>query len=162
MIKFLATSAFKQLEAERNLLCVENKELIDIVYEQEQRLSDTQTQAESSHEQLSRLTAKCELVNASHTKLLEDHNALQVAYDKLKLEALSPIADETHVVISIKDDLTTISPTIRYDPVIVPKLIELGYINDAAVEKNDAFAIQIALISIVHEGLGQIMESFTE
>lgn len=75
-----------------------------------------------------------------------------------KLEKFESSTNE--VVTKISTDLTQVTPIVRYNPEIVEKLIELGYVNDATAQ--DKFAIQLALITVAQEALTQLVESFSE
>jgi translation initiation factor 2B subunit (eIF-2B alpha/beta/delta family) len=70
------------------------------------------------------------------------------------------LSENTFVKMLLDDTLTKATPVVKYNPAIVEKLIELGYINDAMSE--DKFAIQIALLTISNEAISQIIESFEQ
>lgn len=60
----------------------------------------------------------------------------------------------------ISANLLTVTPVVKYDPVIFEKLVELGYLNDT--HQDNKFAIQLAVLTVTHEALTQIIDSFSE
>nr|MDA3807835.1 hypothetical protein [Thiomicrorhabdus sp.] len=76
-----------------------------------------------------------------------------------KLQKFTEVHDnETSVKIILDDTLEKATPIIKYNANITDKLIESGYLshNDA-----DKFAVQIALLTITEEVVGQLVSSFT-
>ncbi len=96
---------------------------------------------------------------ANLKKVLEEkENKIKELEDKLA----DTNSDTNSVLIKISDDLTSIVPIVRYNPEILEKLLEMGYIRETGDAKHDGFAIQIALIDIAKDGLIQIIDAFSE
>lgn len=75
-----------------------------------------------------------------------------------RLQKLSVEADDTNsVTLRIGDDLTSITPVVKWKSEIKEKLIEVGLLSDA---NSSNTAIQVALMLIGQEALEQIIESF--
>ena len=75
-------------------------------------------------------------------------------------EATEKVTDEKNSVsLIIHEDLTKITPIIRYREDVIDKLIELGHISEA--QREDKYAIQIALAIISEEALSQMIDMFT-
>lgn len=106
-----------------------------------------------------------ESLRKDNETLMVERNKLREEYQKCMESPLeSPLPDVlsegAETVFKISPNITNISPTIRYHPEIFEKLVELGYLNDTHTDNK--FAIQLALLTITHEALGQIIEAFTE
>lgn len=91
--------------------------------------------------------------------LQKQNESLQKQIKTLQ-EAAEKVTDEKNSVsLIIHEDLTKITPIIRYREDVIDKLIELGHISEA--QREDKYAIQIALAIISEEALSQMIELFT-
>lgn len=91
---------------------------------------------------------------------LEDaQRAIQLIRDEnQKLLDYSVQSDTNEVIIRISEDLTSITPIVRWrGEDASEKLIELGMLKDA---NNTKTATQVALMTIALDGLEQIIEEF--
>lgn len=95
---------------------------------------------------------------AERTRLEEE---LKAAKDQVsQLQKAYSSADENSVTLRVSDDLTKVVPIVRFKPSTFDKFAELGYLKDE--QEGNTFAAQLALLTVVQEALGQILESFTE
>lgn len=86
---------------------------------------------------------------------------LKAAKDQVsQLQKAYASADENSVTLRVSDDLTKVVPIVRFKPSTFDKFAELGYLKDE--QEGNTFAAQLALLTVVQEALGQILESFTE
>lgn len=102
-----------------------------------------------------------ESLRKDNVTLMVERDRLREEYQKF-MESPPPdvLSEGAETVFKISSNITNISPTIRYHPEIFEKLVELGYLNDTHTDNK--FAIQLALLTITHEALGQIIEAFAE
>lgn len=70
------------------------------------------------------------------------------------------IADSNIVELQIANDLTSVVPVVRFRQDVFEKMVELGYLSDK--DSGNDMAIQVALMTISHEALQQIIDSFSE
>jgi len=99
-----------------------------------------------------------DVYRAERTRLEEE---LKVAKDQVsQLQKAYASADENSVTLRVSDDLTKVVPIVRFKPSTFDKFAELGYLKDE--QEGNTFAAQLALLTVVQEALGQILESFTE
>lgn len=78
--------------------------------------------------------------------------------EKLRNSTISD--DENTVTLVISDDMVTIKPIIRYNEDAPENLMQSGLLSDA--RSSSEFAVQLALMTIAHDSLAQIIESFEE
>lgn len=75
-----------------------------------------------------------------------------------RLMELTSNSDKNEVVLRISEDLTLITPVVRWrGDETSEKLIELGMLKDS---NNTKMATQVALMAVALEGLEQIIEEF--
>lgn len=94
-----------------------------------------------------------EKIKQGYDKVVEERDELKARLDKIE-------ADTTEVTMKFSDDAAQVTPVVKYNPDVVEKLIELGYLNDATAK--DKFAVQITMMTIAADAIDQILESFTE
>lgn len=108
---------------------------------------------------------------ASEVEVLKEHRSVDemllseaektiesLTAENERLQKLSVEADDTNsVTLRIGDDLTSITPVVKWKSEIKEKLIEVGLLSDA---NSSNTAIQVALMLIGQEALEQIIESF--
>lgn len=95
---------------------------------------------------------------------VKDGEELQKQIDHLSAELDKNIdmftkSDSNEVTLRIADDMTTITPIVRWKDNTPEKLIEIGALNDS---QNSKTSTQVALMAIAHEALTDIMDSFLE
>lgn len=66
------------------------------------------------------------------------------------------------VTITISDDFDTATPTVKFKPEIHEKMMQHGLIRETGSDKQDAFAIQLALIDMAKDALIQLVNEFSE
>lgn len=76
-----------------------------------------------------------------------------------KIEQAQLLSDTNSVELSIENDLTKVTPTVKFRTDVYEKMVELGYLSDK--DDGNDMAIQIALMTISFEALQQIIESFS-
>lgn len=97
---------------------------------------------------------------------VEKHNAeLRVTIDELQekleeTERANMISDTNIVELRVAEDLTSVTPIVRFRTDLFEKMVELGYLSDK--DSGNDMAIQVALMTISHEALQQIIDSFSE
>ena len=92
---------------------------------------------------------------------------LTIAELKNQIETFNK-SDESHQLIAnvnsvelvIADDLTKVTPIVKFRRDVFEKMVELGYLSDK--DEGSDIAIQLALMTIAHEALDQIIESFSQ
>lgn len=89
-------------------------------------------------------------------KLIGENEKL--AEEVKKLHDLFNNASENSVRIDISPDIKSVTPSIKYNPEIFEKLVELGYLDDT--KQNHTFAIQLALIVVAHDAMAQILDTY--
>lgn len=112
------------------------------------RLKDANTQLASEKEQL----------NGRNIDLQDKLDYEQERYEEL-LALSTETSDKCKVTFEIDDNLTKITPVIKWKDSIVEKMIEAGYLKDANVSKT---AVQLGLMAIASEALEQILTDFVE
>lgn len=99
-----------------------------------------------------------ESIRAESSRLEEELNTAKDQVNQLQKSYSS--TDENSVTLRISDDLTKVVPIVRFKPSTFDKFAELGYLKDE--QEGNTFAAQLALLTVVQEALGQILESFSE
>lgn len=107
------------------------------------------------------------LKHSKHVEFLEHDAEMSKLYDENlelnerleKTEALYTKSDSIEVILRIGDDLTTITPVIRWKETTPEKLIEIGAITDV---QNSKIAVQVALMALAAEAIQDIMNNFEE
>lgn len=118
---------------------------------------------------LAELTESQEKSRTLHSELDVARISLKEAKESLiavreELEALKSkmvlSENSNSVLVEISDDMSTIKPIVRYNEQAGEAMFKAGLLNDVQIE--NPFAIQLALITVTHDGLLQIIESFEE
>lgn len=102
-----------------------------------------------------------DLVNTQYALMdsLSDKDT-EIAQLKEQLEVGVTTSDTNFVKMTISDDLEKVTPTIKVKSTMFELLVQEGYLSDT--QEGNSFAMQLAMISIAHEALTQLLESFTE
>lgn len=153
MFKVISTKRYKELTTLAQLseeTTAQNKEILDeltSVTEENKKLTELQT----------------ELSNSFTEAMDELNEKLKVAQEDLE-ETRNALAKENSVKLLVSNDLIHVTPIIRYNPVIIEKLIELKYLDDTIDYRKDGgkMAVQLALLTIAKDATMQILDSFSE
>lgn len=105
----------------------------------------TDSELDSKYDEVSKLTEK---LTTTRSKLSELESGIR------KNE------DVTQAVLSISDDLETVTPVSKVRPETINKLVEKQYLPYN--KRNDDFAINLAVMLVGYEALEQIIFSFEE
>jgi len=113
-------------------------------------------------ELLERIAENKKEFEAKMSELLNEREELTSRMEDLrtKINALDAPMDENCVKVFISNDLQTIKPVISYRDDVFESLFQEGFLDDT--QQGNEFSVQLALITIAAEGLGQIVESFEE
>lgn len=133
----------KEIDRLNESFSVYRKESNDRVMSMADTISDLKSQLQQGDDTIQKLKKECSDLKKQ----------LDLAKD--------PVSNENSVTLIIDDNLDKVTPIVRYKETAKEKLIELGYITDAALIK-DNFAIQLGLMTIANEAVAQIIESFEE
>jgi len=111
------------------------------------------------------LYQKADEQTVRYKQLSEENENLKKERDSLKeqveqLQKTFASSNENSVTLQISDDLTKVSPIVRFKPSTFDKFAELGYLKDE--QEGNTFAAQLALLTVVQEALTQILDSFTD
>lgn len=91
-------------------------------------------------------------------ELHDERDEIQSELDTMKL--LMGNSDTNEVCLRIADDLTNITPIVRWKDNTKERLIQIGALSDAAIAGNANTAVQVALMTIASEALEQVIEGF--
>lgn len=121
--------------------------------------------------QISLATAENAIIDANRKiSKLEEENTSLVSQLRILEETLdqaeqsvkqlsNPISDENTVTLTISEDLETITPTVKHQKNLAEKLMQEGRISESS--RSDDFSVQLALMMIAEEALGQLIDSFS-
>lgn len=118
------------------------------------KLSACQNELDSAYAEIE----KTEKVNEDLRETIESMESSLEEMQHIQDESIH--ADSNVVELEIANDLTTVTPTVRFRRDVFEKMVELGYLSDK--DQNNDMAIQVALMTITHEALQQIIDSFSE
>lgn len=80
-----------------------------------------------------------------------------------KVEELNSIyADHNTITLTVRDDLTQVTPTVKVKPEVFDKMVELGYLDDHVTSETKSHLMQTAMLVIGSEALEQIVESMSQ
>lgn len=119
------------------------------------QLTDLLANQERMNSIIGDLEGEIESYNQRINEIADENKSLRSSLDKQGNH------DSNQVTLEIADDLTTVTPYVRWKENTPEGLIQAGMINDVDVEKSTT-ATQLALMTIAHEVLDEIIESFSE
>lgn len=80
-----------------------------------------------------------------------------------ELETLkSTYADHNTITLTVRDDLTQVTPSVKVKPEVFDKMVELGYMDDHVTSETKSHLMQTAMLVIGAEALEQIVESMSQ
>lgn len=96
--------------------------------------------------------------------LFDELHEKEAEIESLKAQLALQVTNTNNnsVTITISDDFDTATPTVKYKPEIHEKMMQHGLIRETGSDKQDAFAIQLALIDMAKDALLQLVNEFTE
>lgn len=103
-----------------------------------------------------------EIAQELSTELAEKDDTIKELEAELENLRKNAVITEgkSSVTVELSDDLNSITPIIRYNEKAPESLFQQGLIDDSQTENQ--FAIQLALLTLAHDGLLQLLESFEE
>src|SRR5690554_3941000 len=119
------------------------------------KLTRCQKELDAAYEEIKNSDTVNEELRDTIRKLEDSIMVMQKAQEE---EAV--VSDTNSVELAIANDLTTVTPTIKFRRDVFEKMVELGYLSDK--DEGNAMAIQVALMTVSFEALQQIIEAFSE
>lgn len=118
------------------------------------KLTRCQKELDAAYEEIKNSDTVNEELRDTIRKLEDSIAVMQKAQEE------AVVSDTNSVELAIANDLTTVTPTIKFRRDVFEKMVELGYLSDK--DEGNAMAIQIALMTVSFEALQQIIEAFSE
>lgn len=123
------------------------------------------TEADELQDQI---TKKYHQIKEQETMLLDQGNRLIALTDSLeaanaeieRLNKLSTEAEANEVLLRLSDDMTSMTPVVRWKEGIEERLYEMGFLRD--IDTANSMTIQLTLMTVAYEALSQLIESFEQ
>ena len=87
-------------------------------------------------------------------------NLLVSIQDARKLQTMFEQAENNEVTLRVSDSIESVTPIIRYKTNVFENLVKEGYLQDSQL--GNPMAIQLALLTIASDALGQILDSYQQ